>query len=135
MADNGKGEFWAFVAGALAGGIAALLYAPAKGEETREKVRATTEDLYGKGEEFYTHFRTEADKLIAEGKKMIDEVSTTGKDKYEEMIRKLDETRDKLEHARNMGKEKVEDIKEKVEEIKVKAEKKVKKPAEKSAEK
>jgi gas vesicle protein len=123
MAENGKGEFWAFVAGALAGGIAALLYAPAKGEETREKVRATTGELYGKGEEFYTQFRAEAEKLIAEGKQMINEVSTTGKEKYEETIRKLEETREKLENARDKGKEKVEEIKTKVE-------KKGKKPAE-----
>jgi gas vesicle protein len=128
MAENSKGEFWAFVAGALAGGIVALLYAPAKGEETREKVRSTTGELYDKGEEFYIHFRAEADKLIAEGKKMIDEISTTGKEKYEETIHKLEETKEKLEQARDKGLEKVEDIKEKVE-------KKVKKPAEKSAEK
>ena len=128
MAENSKGEFWAFVAGALAGGIVALLYAPAKGEETREKVRATTGELYDKGEEFYIHFRAEAEKLIAEGKKMIDEISTTGKEKYEETIHKLEETKEKLEQARDKGLEKVEDIKEKVE-------KKVKKPAEKSAEK
>jgi len=126
MAENGKGEFWAFVAGALAGGIVALLYAPAKGEETREKVRTTTGDLYDRGEEFYNHFRAEAEKLIAEGKKMIDEVSTTGKEKYEETIQKLEETKKKLEHAKEMGKEKVE-------EIKVKVESKEKKPAEKSA--
>lgn len=128
MAENGKGEFWAFVAGALAGGIVALLYAPAKGEETREKVRSTTGELYGRGEEFYIHFRAEAEKLIAEGKKMISEVSTTGKEKYEETIKKLEETRDKLEKAKEKSFEKVEEIKEKVE-------KKVKKPAEKSAEK
>ena len=128
MAENGKGEFWAFVAGALAGGIVALLYAPAKGEETREKVRATTGELYGKGEEFYVHFRAVAVKLIAEGKKMIDEVSTAGKERYEETIHKLEETRKKLEEARDKGLEKVEEIKEKVE-------KKGKKPAEKSAEK
>jgi gas vesicle protein len=128
MAENGKGEFWAFVAGALAGGIVALLYAPAKGEETREKVRATTGELYDKGEGFYVHFRAEAEKLIAEGKKMIDEVSTSGKEKYEETIHKLEETKEKLEQAREKGLEKAE-------EIKVKVEKKVKKPAEKSTEK
>lgn len=123
MAENGKGEFWAFVAGALAGGIVALLYAPAKGEEMREKVRATTEDLYGKGEEFYVHFRAEAEKLIAEGKKMMDEVSTSGKEKYEETIQKLEETREKLEHVKDKGKKKAGEIKEKV----------AKKPAKKSA--
>jgi len=131
MAENSKGEFWAFVAGALAGGIAALLYAPAKGEETREKVRAKTEDLYGRGEEFYVHFRAEADKLIAEGKKMLDEVSTTGKEKYDETIKKLEEARKKLEEARDKSMERIEELKEKVE----KKEKITKKPAGKSAEK
>jgi len=135
MVENGKGEFWAFVAGTLAGGILALLYAPAKGEETREKVRATTEELYGKGEEFYAHYRVEADKLIAEGKKIIDDVSVVGKEKYEETIHKLEEIAEKIEHAREKCKEKVEAIHEETEEVKVEVEKKPKKPAKKSAEK
>jgi gas vesicle protein len=128
MAENGKGEFWAFVAGALAGGIVALLYAPAKGEETREKVRATTEELYGKGEEFYRHFRADAEKLIAEGKRMMDGAGAAGREKIEETIKKLEETREKLEEVKEKGKEKIEEIKEKVE-------KKGKKPASGSAEK
>lgn len=126
MAENGKGEFWAFVAGALAGGIVALLYAPAKGEETREKVRATTEELYGRGEEFYRQFRAEAEKLIAEGRKMMEGAGTAGKEKIEETIKKLEETKEKLEHVKEKGKEKIEELKEKTE-------KKGKKPASESA--
>ncbi|MBN2586289.1 MAG: YtxH domain-containing protein [Candidatus Fermentibacteraceae bacterium] len=126
MAENGKGEFWAFVAGTLAGGILALLYAPAKGEETREKVRATTGELYGKGEEFYRHFRTEAEKLISDGKKMIDGAGAAGREKIEETIQKLEETREKLEEVKEKGREKIEVLKEKVE-------KRVKKPASSSA--
>jgi gas vesicle protein len=126
MAENSKGEFWAFVAGTLAGGLVALLYAPAKGEETREKVRATTEELYGKGEEFYRHFRVEAEKLIAEGKKMIDGAGTAGREKIEETIQKLEETREKLDEVKEKGREKIEVLKEKVE-------KRGKKPASSSA--
>jgi len=100
MAENGKGEFWAFVAGALAGGIAALLYAPAKGEETRRIVKSTTDDLYGRGEELYTKYRAEGEKLLAEGKKLADEVSTAGREKYEETMEKLEELKVKIEGLR-----------------------------------
>lgn len=115
MAENGKGEFWAFIAGALAGGIAALLYAPAKGEETREKVRTTSGELYEKGEEYYRTFRNEAEKLIDEGKKMIDGAGSASREKIEETIKKLEEARAKIDRATEKGKEKVEELKEKVE--------------------
>ncbi|OPL17967.1 MAG: hypothetical protein AVO35_07345 [Candidatus Aegiribacteria sp. MLS_C] len=114
MAENGKGEFWAFVAGALAGGIVALLYAPAKGEETREKVRATTGELYGRGEDIYLHLRTEAEKLIDEGRKLVDEAGTTGSEKLEETVRKLEDTKARLDKVKARGIEKIEEVKEKV---------------------
>src|SRR5512140_1368252 len=39
----------AFLLGAVAGGIVALLFAPDKGEVTRGKIRQGATDLYGKG--------------------------------------------------------------------------------------
>ncbi|MFH1144023.1 MAG: YtxH domain-containing protein [Candidatus Eisenbacteria bacterium] len=39
----------AFLLGVAAGGIAALLLAPASGKETRRKIRETSEDVYRRG--------------------------------------------------------------------------------------
>lgn len=114
MANNGKGEFWAFIAGVLTGGIVALLYAPARGKETREKVRVTSEDLREKGEEFYSLVRAEAEKLIATGKDKYLEVSTLGKEKYDESREKLDESKEKLEEAKEKGRKKIEEVIEKL---------------------
>jgi gas vesicle protein len=75
MSDHrGKGELWAFVAGALAGGIAALLLAPAKGEDTRRKIASTAEDLYGKGEHLYHQGIEKAGDLYESGKAKAGEV-------------------------------------------------------------
>lgn len=75
MSDHrGKGEFWAFVAGALAGGIAALLLAPAKGEDTRKAIASTAGDLYGKGEHLYHQGIGKAGELFEAGKEKVGEV-------------------------------------------------------------
>jgi gas vesicle protein len=42
----------AFLLGAVAGGIIALLLAPEKGEVTRRKIRKGAVDIYGRGKEF-----------------------------------------------------------------------------------
>jgi len=73
MSENGKGEFWAFVAGVLAGGIVALLYAPAKGSETREKIRETAGELKTKGGEIVSHVREEAGKAVETGRQKLEE--------------------------------------------------------------
>ncbi len=42
----------AFLLGAVAGGVIALLLAPDKGEVTRRKIRQGAGDIYGKGKDF-----------------------------------------------------------------------------------
>lgn len=81
MSERGRGEFWAFMAGLLAGGVAALLYAPAKGIDTRRKIRETAEDAYHKGEEFYEKGVSGAEKLYHDGKEKVEETIQTVKDK------------------------------------------------------
>ncbi|HOP26186.1 MAG TPA: YtxH domain-containing protein [Candidatus Sabulitectum sp.] len=86
MSDNGRGEFWAFMAGLLAGGVAALLYAPAKGEDTRKKIRETAEDAYHKGEEYYEKGITEAEKIYNDGRMKAEKIYSDGKHKVEEVV-------------------------------------------------
>ncbi len=93
MSERGKGEFWAFAAGLLAGGVVALLYAPAKGEETRKKIMETAEDTYHKGEDIYDKSRTEAEKIYHDGKEKAGRIYTEGRAKVEETI---DYVRDKV---------------------------------------
>jgi gas vesicle protein len=71
MSERG-GEFWAFLTGAVLGGVIALLYAPAKGSETREKIRRVAEDAYAKGGEIVESGRTEADKVISRGREKLE---------------------------------------------------------------
>lgn len=90
---HGKGEFWAFVAGALAGGIAALLLAPAKGEETRRRIASTAEDLYGKGEHLYHQGVEKAEKLYETGKEKVGDVKHKVEDAVESMKKKHPEAK------------------------------------------
>ncbi|HRY61651.1 MAG TPA: YtxH domain-containing protein [Candidatus Fermentibacter sp.] len=71
MSERG-GEVWAFLAGAFIGGVAALLFAPAKGSETRAKIRQAAEDAYSKGEQLVETGRVEADKLISKGREKLE---------------------------------------------------------------
>jgi gas vesicle protein len=93
MSERGKGEFWAFAAGLLAGGVVALLYAPARGEETRKKIMETAEDTYHKGEEIYGKSKTEAEKIYHDGREKAGKIYTEGRSKVEETI---DYVRDKV---------------------------------------
>lgn len=95
MSDRGRGEFWAFVAGLLAGGVAAVLYAPAKGEETRRKIRETAEDTYHKGEEFYEKGMTEAEKIYHDGREKVEKIYSDGRVKVGKTI---DSIREKVDH-------------------------------------
>jgi len=93
MSEKGKGEFWAFAAGLLAGGVVALLYAPAKGEETRKRIKDGAEDTYHKGEEMYGKGRIEAEKIYQDGREKVEKIYSDGRAKVEETI---DYVRDKI---------------------------------------
>jgi len=65
----------AFVVGALTGAAAALLFAPASGEETREYLnqkaresRAKARDAINEGREFYQHQREGISSAIERGR-------------------------------------------------------------------
>ena len=93
MSERGKGEFWAFAAGLLAGGVVALLYAPAKGEETRKRIKDGAEETYHKGEEIYGKGRIEAEKIYQDGREKVEKIYSDGRAKVEETI---DFVRDKI---------------------------------------
>lgn len=95
MSERGRGEFWAFIAGLLAGGVAAVLYAPAKGEDTRKKIRETAEETYHKGEELYGKGRIEAEKIYHDGREKAEKIYTEGRAKVEETV---DFVKNKVHH-------------------------------------
>lgn len=66
-------EFWiALGVGALAGGIAALLYAPQTGTVTRKKLKRGLEDLGETLEDAGDYLKDQAEKLSKEAQKLID---------------------------------------------------------------
>ena len=76
-------EFWiALGLGALAGGIAALLYAPATGAQTRKKLKRSIEDAGEALEDAGDYLKDQAEKLSKEAQKMIDR----SKDQFEEAV-------------------------------------------------
>lgn len=106
MSERGRGEFWAFMAGILAGGVAAVLYAPAKGEDTRRKIRDSAEDTYHKGERLYGEGRVKAEKIYHDGRGKADKIYHDGRDKAEKMYSdgrskvedSIEYVRDKIHH-------------------------------------
>ena len=66
-------EFWiAMGLGALAGGAAALLYAPQSGEKTRKQLRRGVEDLGESLEEAAEYLKHQADHLGKQAQKLLD---------------------------------------------------------------
>lgn len=81
MSERGGGEFWAFLAGAVIGGLTALLLAPASGSETREKIRKTAEDVYAKGGEIIESGRAEAERIISRGREKLERLAQKSEEK------------------------------------------------------
>ena len=76
-------EFWiALGIGAIAGGIAALLYAPQTGEKTRKQLRRGLEDLGDTLEDSAEYLKKQAETLGKEAQKLIE----YSKDKLDDVI-------------------------------------------------
>lgn len=96
----------AFLVGAVAGGVAALLLAPDKGSETRRKLREGAADLYSKGEkalgetghavgekahEFSTAARNKAGEIGGAARQQVDAMKaavTEGREAYRRELHK-----------------------------------------------
>ena len=66
-------EFWiALGFGALAGAVAALLYAPQSGASTRKKIRRGLEDLSDSIEDKADYLKSQAENLSKQAQKLID---------------------------------------------------------------
>ncbi len=76
-------EFWiALSVGALAGGIAALLYAPQSGAATRKRLRRGVEDLGDQMEDVADYLKEQAEKIGKEAEKLI----AAGKDRFDDAV-------------------------------------------------
>ena len=66
-------EFWfALTVGALAGAIAALLYAPQSGASTRRKIRRGIEDIGDSLEDSAEYLKAQAERLSKEAQRLLD---------------------------------------------------------------
>ena len=66
-------KFWiAFALGALAGGVAALLYAPQSGSSTRRKLRRGLEDLGDNLGDAADYVKAQAERLANEATKLME---------------------------------------------------------------
>ena len=97
--ENGKnvgGILLAFLAGSVAGAVAALLLAPSSGAETRKKIKATSLDAKDKALEKVDSVKSEAAHLVERGKEKVEGVKSqiqsaveAGKEAYAKKRNKL----------------------------------------------
>jgi len=82
---SGSGDFVAgFLFGAFVGAILALLFAPAPGEEVRERVREKGIELKERAEDASTEARKRVQELSAQGKTLFDEQKVRFQEAVEE---------------------------------------------------
>ena len=89
--NNGVNGFWFFLAGLSVGAIAALLYAPKSGEETREMLRGKAEEgrqfVTAKGRELQQQAEDAVEKaktVVAKQKEQLSAALEAGKQAYHE---------------------------------------------------
>lgn len=76
-------EFWiALSLGALAGAVAALLYAPQSGEKTRKQLKRSLEDAGDALEDAGDYLKTQAERLAKEAQKLVG----AGKDQFNDVV-------------------------------------------------
>ena len=108
-----KGEsFFTFVAGAAIGVTLGVLFAPEKGEVTRQKIKEAAQEGYDTAKEKASYAYAEAKSKVSKLRKDLDDLkeilAEEGKEIKEEARVKLLEKLNKLEKA--LAKEEAEDI-------------------------
>jgi gas vesicle protein len=92
-----------FIAGAAIGALAGILYAPAKGEETRKKLMEAASEGYDKAREEFDEFAHDAQVRYRytriEAKKLKKQLMEQGEDLKEDARKALLEQLEKLEAA------------------------------------
>lgn len=97
-----KGNFFAFLGGAAAGAVVALLFAPDKGEETRKKIGKAVADGKDRAQELYQT-----------GKKKLQESYEQGREKVTETYRKgRERISDAIAQGREMADEELEALRD-----------------------
>ncbi|MBM3305535.1 MAG: YtxH domain-containing protein [Candidatus Aminicenantes bacterium] len=104
MGNSHESHFWdsllTFMAGAAAGFIAGILFAPASGKETRKKIKDQAVKTGEAAKDSYEKIAQEAEK----GLRVVKEKTTEGIDTIRDFIEKKKE-----EYMRKPGAEAVED--------------------------
>jgi len=101
MGKKGSNTLMAFLAGAAAGAILGVLYAPDKGSVTREKLAAKLGDYKDKLEKYLSELTNPAETenhQTSEAKSQSQKVVTEAKDKAQRLLDDVDEL---LEQIRN----------------------------------
>jgi gas vesicle protein len=83
MSDDRSGSggvLLAFIAGGMVGAGLALLYAPASGRETRERISGLAEDLKKKSEEWTGEAKQKVERFIDEERSVIKSAYEAGRD-------------------------------------------------------
>ncbi len=84
--DSKTGFLIGFLAGAVVGGIVALLYAPKPGKELRADIKIKTGEAMDSAEEYVSAAKTKAVDIINEGKKKSEGLITEAKKRAESLL-------------------------------------------------
>jgi gas vesicle protein len=89
--NKSSGNFWAFVAGRAAGAAVGILYAPDKGQNTRDKLSYQLDKYKKRLEELVEELIEQKEKPFNRAKSDSEKVITDAKEKAEQLIDDVDD--------------------------------------------
>ena len=124
-----------FLFGGVIGAVLALLYAPKSGKETREDIKRRSRELLEEMDEQLADVRTQAAKILDEGKKEAEKLRAEAEKRLEEARKRaekiIDEGKASVASLRTEASGKIEEAKGKARETVGKGKSQIKKKASK----
>lgn len=100
MSKSGKGFTFGFITGAVIGSVAALLYAPESGSNTRGRLSYQLSKYIDEINRLIDQLKDEKEKFASDAKQKSDDVVTDAKNRADDLIKEAETLLENIEKSK-----------------------------------